>query len=102
VFNQLLTQAEERLPEIPYGTLAQMMLINIADDHIPPFKMHDYFEDVDLEAILGMRVDPDKINDDRFGGFLDLMLNSGCNSILSEVAIRAFKYYRIKLDISQF
>jgi len=79
-----------------------MMLVNIADDHHPLSRMHDYFEDVDLEAIFGMRVDPGKINDDRFGGFLDLMQNAGCSSILSEIAVRAFKRYGIKLGNVNF
>ena len=102
VFNQLLTQPAGRPPEIPYGTLAQMMLVNIADDHHPLSRMHDYFEDVDLEAIFGIRMDPAKINDDRFGGFLDLMQNAGCSSILSEIAVRAFKRYGIKLGNVNF
>lgn len=79
-----------------------MMLVNIADDHHPLSRMHDYFEDLDLEAIFGMRVDPGKINDDRFGGFLDLMQNAGCSSILSEIAVRAFKRYGIKLGNVNF
>ena len=102
VFNQLLTQPTGRAPEITYGTLAQMMLVNIAYDHHSLSRMHDYFEDVDLEAIFGMRVDPAKINDDRFGGFLDRMQNAGCSSTLSDIAVRAFKRYGIKLGNVKF
>ncbi|MZQ99261.1 MAG: DUF4277 domain-containing protein [Acidaminobacter sp.] len=72
VFNQLLTQPAGWPPEIPYGTLVKMILVNIADDHHPLSGMHDYFEDVNLEANLGIRVNLAKINDGHFGGFLDL------------------------------
>lgn len=102
VFDQHLTQPTGRPPEIPYGTLAQMMLVNIADDHHPLSRMHDYFEEVDIETIFGMRIDTSKINDDRFGGFLDLMQNAGCSTILSEIAVRAFKRYGIKLGNVNF
>lgn len=102
VFDQCLTQPAGRPPEISYGTIAQMMLVNLSDDHHPLSRMHDYFEEVDLEAIFGIRIDPDKINDDRFGGFLDLMQNAGCSAILSEIALRAFKRYGIKLKNVNF
>jgi hypothetical protein len=35
IFNDALERHTGRPVEIPYGTLAQMMLINIADDHHP-------------------------------------------------------------------
>lgn len=35
VFDRHLTQVTGRQPEISYGVLAQMMLVNMADDHHP-------------------------------------------------------------------
>ena len=102
VFNKFLTQPTGRPPEIAYDVLAQMMLVNIADDHHPLSRLDEYFEDVDLESIFGIRIDPAKINDDRFGGFLDLMYNAGCGEILSEIAVRAFARYGIKLGNINF
>lgn len=102
IFNRHLMQPAGRPPEIPYGTLAEMMLVNIADDHHPLSRMDDYFREVDLEPIFGMRIDRSKINDDRFGGFLDLMHNAGCSQILSDIAVAAFKRYGIKLSNVNF
>lgn len=102
IFNRHLMQPTGRPPEIPYGTLAEMMLVNIADDHHPLSRMDDYFREVDLEPIFGMRIDRSKINDDRFGGFLDLMHSAGCSMILSDIAVAAFKRYGIKLSNVNF
>lgn len=102
IFSKYLTQPTGRPPEIPYEILAQMMLVNIADDHHPLSRLDEYFEEVDLEAIFGTRMDPEKINDDRFGGFLDLMHNAGCSEILSEIAVKAFERYGIKLGNINF
>ncbi|KXG73625.1 IS1634 family transposase [Thermotalea metallivorans] len=102
IFNQALEQHTGRPPEISYGTLAQLMLINIADDHHPLSRLNEYFERVDLESLLGHKIDPCKLNDDRFGGFLDAMFDYGCSAILSDVAVAAFKRYGIKLSNVNF
>ncbi|SHK22312.1 protein of unknown function, partial [Geosporobacter subterraneus DSM 17957] len=73
IFNKALEQHTGRPPEISYGTLAQLMLINIADDHNPLSRLNEYFQRVDLESLLGHKIDPCKLNDDRFGSFLDAM-----------------------------
>jgi len=102
IFNQALEQHTGRPPEISYGTLAQLMLINIADDHHPLSRLDEYFERVDLESLLGHKIDFRKLNDDRFGGFLDAMFEYGCSAILSDIAVAVFKRYGIKLSNVNF
>lgn len=102
VFDRHLTQLTGRPPEISYGVLAQMMLVNMADDHHPLSRLSEYFENVDIETLFNMPIDRSKLNDDRFGGFLDLMQNAGCNKIMSEIAVKAFKRYGIKLSTINF
>lgn len=102
VFDQHLEKKSGRSPEIPYGSLAQMMLINVADDHHPLSRLDEYFENVDLESLLGHSVDINHLNDDRFGGFLDAMHEAGCERIYSTVAYNAFKRYGIKVSNMNF
>lgn len=102
VFDQHLEKPSGRQPEIPYGSLAQMMLINIADDHHPLSRLDEYFENVDLESLLGHSVDLKQLNDDRFGGFLDAMHEAGCEQLYSSIAYNAFKRYGIKVSNMNF
>lgn len=97
-----LTKHTGRAPDIPYGSLAQMMLINIADDHQPLSRLNEYFRNVDLESLLGHEIKLNQLNDDRFGGFLDAMYESGLEHIYSDIALNAFKRYGIKLSNINF
>ena len=102
IFSKALEQHTGRPPEISYGALVQLMLINIADDHHPLSRLDEYFKRVDLESIIGLPIDYRKLNDDRFGGFLDAMVDYGCSTLLSDVAVAAFNRYGIKLSNVNF
>jgi transposase len=91
-----------RPPEIPYSSLAQMMLMNIAEDHHPLSRLKDYFENVDLESLLGHSVELNQLNDDRFGGFLDAMYEAGLEQIYSDISLSAFKRYGLKISNVNF
>jgi transposase len=102
IFNTHLEQHLGRPVDVPYGVLAQLMLINIADDHHPLSRMDDYYKNKDLESLFGQPVDYKKLNDDRFGGLLDAMIEAGCASLLSDISVSAFKRYGIKLTNVNF
>ncbi len=57
IIDQHLEKHTGRPPEIPYSSLAQMMLINIADGHQPLSRLEEYFENTDLESLLGHPVE---------------------------------------------
>ena len=97
IFNELLTPEVGRPPEIAYGDLGQMFLMSMADDHHPLSRLLEYLETLDLESLIKCKVDIDQLNDDRFGGFLDLMHQAGGSEILSRVAVSAFNHYGILL-----
>lgn len=102
IIDQFLEKNTGRPPEIPYGSLAQMMLINIADEHMPLSRLDTYFERVDLESLLGHPVDIKQLNDDRFGGFLDAMHDAGLKKIYSAITLSAFNRYGLKLTNVNF
>ncbi|QUH26184.1 IS1634 family transposase [Serpentinicella alkaliphila] len=102
IFNKHLEQHQGRPTDISYGIMAQLMLINMADDHHPLSRMDEYFQNTDLETIFGIPIDINKLNDDRFGGFLDAMVDAGCLALYSELSVSAFKRYGIKLSNINF
>lgn len=102
IFDEHLTKHTGRPVDISYGQLAQMMLVTMADDHHPLSRLNEYFETIDTEALFKTPLDLSKLNDDRFGGFLDLMHESGGSEIMSAVAVNAFKHYGITLSSINF
>lgn len=88
--------------DIPYGVIAQLMLINIADDHHPLSRLDDYYKNKDIESLFAMPIDYRKLNDDRFGGLLDAMTAAGCSSLYSDISASAFTHYGIKLGNVNF
>jgi hypothetical protein len=95
VFDKHLTKPGGRPSDIPYGILAQMMLVNMADDHHPLSRIAEYYAEKDIRSLFGLQVSLSQLNDDRFGGFLDLMHEAGPGVIFSEISSNAFIRYGI-------
>lgn len=102
IFDEHLTSHNGRPTDIQYGHLAQMMLVTMADEHHPLYRIRDYFERIDLDSLFNCSIDRNKLNDDRFGGFLDLMQQAGGANLLSAIAVQAFKHYGIRLGSVNF
>jgi len=95
VFNKNLEKSLGRKTDIPYGIMAEMMIVNICDDHHPLYMLNDYFEEKDLEGIFHCPIDINQINDDRFGKFLDAFYEAGPRKIFGEICSQAFANYGI-------
>lgn len=102
LINNALASITGRPPEIPYGVLAMMMMVNICDDHRPMYKLDEYFEYKDLDGIFHHPISLEQINDDRFGGFLDLFHKAGCREIFTKIAANAVSLYGIKINSINF
>lgn len=97
VFNLNLEKHLGRKSDIPYGIIAEMMLVNICDDHHPLLRMQEYFEMKDLEGIFHYPINLSQVNDDRFGKFLDAFYDAGPRRIFSELSTQAFLTYGIEV-----
>lgn len=97
VFNINLEKTLGRRSDIPYGIMAEMMLVNICDDHHPLYKLNEYYEMKDLEGIFHYPISLSQINDDRFGKFLDAFYESGARRIFDELSTQAFVTYGIEV-----
>jgi len=97
VFNSNLEKHLGRRPDIPYGIMAEMMLVNICDDHHPLLRLQEYYEMKDLEGIFHYPIELAQINDDRFGKFLDAFYEAGPRRIFGELSTQAFLTYGIEV-----
>jgi hypothetical protein len=57
--------------------MAEMMIVNICDNHQPLYLLNEYYKEKDLEGIFHHAISLSQINDDRFGKFLDLFYEVG-------------------------
>ena len=97
VFNINLEKNVGRKTDIPYGIVAEMMLVNICDDHHPLYRLNEYYGMKDLEGIFHHPISLSQINDDRFGNFLDAFYEAGPRKIFSLLSTKAFAEYGIEV-----
>lgn len=102
LINTALSSPTGRPEEIPYGVLAMMMMVNMCDDHHPVYRLKEYYEDKDIEGLFHHPISLEQINDDRFGGFLDLFHKAGCRRIFSQIAVKAITLYGIQIKNINF
>ena len=81
VFNLNLEKCLGRKTDIPYGVMAEMMIVNICNDHHPLYLLNEYYKEKDLEGIFHCPINLSQINDDRFGKFLDAFYEAGPRKI---------------------
>ena len=97
LIDQSLYSPTGRPPEIPYGVLSMMMMVNMCDDHHPLYLLDEYYKYKDLEGIFHYPISLSQINDDRFGGFLDQFYSAGPREIFSKIAAKAVTLYGIQV-----
>lgn len=102
IFDENLTSDSGRSPDISYGTIGKMMIVNMCDDHHPLSRMNEYYKEKDLEGIFHEKIDLTQINDDRFGIFLDKFYDTGPRKIFSKLSANAFARYGIKVKNINF
>lgn len=101
-FNQALSSTNGRPVDIPHGVTAMMMMSNMCHDHRPISRLREYYEYTDLEGLFHHPITLDQINDDRFGGFLDLFHEAGCKRIFSQISTKAVTLYGIEIKNINF
>jgi transposase len=102
IFNANLEKVLGRKTDIPYGIMAEMMLVNICDDHHPLFRLREFYDMTDLEGIFHFPISPCQINDDRFGNFLDAFYEASPRKIFGEISSTAFTTFGIEMTSVNF
>lgn len=102
VFNKHTNKDLGRNPDIPYGIIAEMMIANIIDGYHPLYRINEHFREKDISGIFHHDMDINQITDDRCGNLLDAMHEADGRIILSELALKAFEIYGIKINNINF
>lgn len=102
IFDKHMEKHSGRPTDIPYGIQAEIMMVNLCDDHHPLSRLAEYYQFKDLEGIFHYPIRLDQINDDRFGTFLDKFHESNPRAIYSEIVSTAFIRYGIKVKTINF
>ena len=102
IFNKHVTKELGRKPDIPYGIIAEMMIANIIDGYHPLYKINEYFKHKDIAGIFHHDMDISQITDDRCGDLLDATFEADGRILLSEIALKAFELYGIKINNINF
>ena len=102
IFNQSLKSINGRPVDVPYGIDAMIMMVNMCHDHRALSRLKEYYEYTDLKGLFHYPITLDQINDDRFGGFLDLFHGAGCKKIFSMIAAKAVSLYGIQINNINF
>lgn len=97
IFGHYLSRSNGRKPDIPYGTMAQMMIANLCHARRPLYLMQEYFENVDIKGIFNTDASLEQFNDDRLGGFLDKFYEAGPRKIFSDISITALSIYGLNI-----
>jgi transposase len=102
VFNLNLEKSLGRNTDIPYGVMAEMMIVNICDNHHPLYLLNEYYEEKDIEGIFHCPITLSQINDDRFGKFLDAFYDASPRKIFGVLSTQAFVNYGIEVTNINF
>jgi len=97
IINQALESINGRPVDIPYGVSAMIMMVNMCHDHRALSRLTEYYEYTDLEGLFHYPVQLDQLNDDRFGGLLDLLYEAGSRKIFTQIAAKAVSLYGIEI-----
>ena len=102
LINEALTKDNGRQADIPYGTQAEILLVNICDDHVPLYRLRTYYQEDDLRGIFKKDISLDQLHDDRFGQFLDKFYEANPRKIFSQICTNALATYHISVKNINF
>ncbi|WP_430639901.1 IS1634-like element ISCwa1 family transposase [Crocosphaera watsonii WH 8501] len=87
--------------KISAGTVVKSILINgLGFVSRPLYLFSQFFQDKAIEKLLGERIQPDYLNDDKIGRVMDELYKYGLNDIFIEVVLEVIKKFKIDLKYS--
>ncbi|WP_430639801.1 IS1634-like element ISCwa1 family transposase [Crocosphaera watsonii WH 8501] len=87
--------------KISAGTVVKSILINGLGFVSRPLSLFSqFFQDKAIEKLLGERIKPDYLNDDKIGRVMDELYKYGLNDIFIEVVLEVIKKFKIDLKYS--
>ncbi|MBU0580033.1 MAG: IS1634 family transposase [Candidatus Margulisbacteria bacterium] len=81
--------------EVEPGFIILGLVLDSLSGRSPLYRLEEFFEDKDVELLLGKDLEPEVFNDDAVGRVLDKLYESGTQKIFSEISLRAQKAFNI-------
>lgn len=81
--------------EIDPGTLVLAMVLDALSGRHPLYRIESFYENKDIELLLGQPLDVEKLGDDNFGRVLDLVYAANTTHLFSEIARNALRSFEV-------
>ena len=83
--------------EISPGTVIKAIIIDALSGRSPLYRMHEFFETIDTEHLLGQGIYASHFNDDRLGRTLDIIYKHGAAQFFSDIVLSAINEFNLNL-----
>jgi len=77
------------------GKVVLAMIMDILCRRTPLYRIHESFENRDMEGLLGQEITCGRLNDDTIGRTLDRLYKYGTQKIFSQVCIQTYKNFKV-------
>ncbi|MBD2683447.1 MULTISPECIES: IS1634 family transposase [Nostoc] len=99
IINELIGQ--EKGEKVSPGHVVKAMILNgLGFVSKPLYMFPKYFETIACEHLIGARVKPEYLNDDKLGRVMDKLFIKGLNTIFLIIALKAAKKFGVSLSSS--
>ena len=82
------------------GFYIEAMVLNILTDRKPLYRVSEFFENMDVEALFGPTVQASDFNDDALGNTLDRLAESNLDHLYSNIVLQAHLKHRFRVDLA--
>lgn len=81
--------------KVSVGKRVEALLINIATDRKALYKVAEFYENMDTELLFGEGISASDLNDDALGRALDILHDSGMDSLYSQLALSTLQSLKV-------
>jgi transposase len=82
--------------EVSPGRVVLAMILDALSGRSPLFRLQEYYEDKDIELLLGEPIPLSKLNDDTLGRVLERLWNVGTNKVLGTVILGVMQSFDLE------
>ena len=90
---ELLNDRVESEMDVEPGIMFLGMILDTLSGRSPLYRLEAFFEQQDVELLLGQPIKAKSFNDDNVGRFLDKVYEAGTMKLFTEIALRAVKQF---------
>ena len=99
----IVPQLNQRLgigrEKVSTGVVVKAMLLNgLGFVSAPLYLFEKFFQGKATEQLLGERIKPEHLNDDRLGDVLDELYEAGLSELFLEISLQAVRKFEVKLE----